>query len=194
MNAEPAVQLEAIVIAIGTRFFAQNNTEPPAEAELRALAGRLFELVRERRLPRPLAEDESGAPGGMPDEECAAGVRRLLAGSENGLAADMAKQLVKAFFYPDFKVCRDSYSETKADGTCKRQERTRVAGRASGTHCVDCPYWTALEPDAHERLLVAAWRCDPEEFIAHRELFLPEDFRALRHWRAEEARRQHSML
>ena len=95
--------------------------------------------------------------------------------------AGPARQLVKACFYPEFKTCRDSFREVSPDGTCRRQELARARVRVSGSHCVDCPHWVALTPDQHVRFLTRAWQPGrAAEFTAHRDVFLPEDFRALR--------------
>jgi hypothetical protein len=119
----------------------------------------------------------------MSEEECAPLVARVVAGVEgDALLAEAARQLVKACFYPEFKVCRDSFREVARDGACRRQQLARVRGRISGTHCVDCPHWVALEPAEHVRFVTAEWRMDPADFTAHREVFLPEDFRELRRW------------
>jgi hypothetical protein len=119
----------------------------------------------------------------MAEEECAPLVARVVAGVEGeALLAEAARQIVKACFYPEFKVCRDSFREVARDGACRRQQLERVRGRISGTHCVDCPHWVALEPAEHVRFVTAEWRGDPAGFTAHREIFLPEDFRALRRW------------
>jgi hypothetical protein len=90
------------------------------------------------------------------------------------------RQLVKACFQPEFRRCRESYREVGADGTCRRQQLGKALGRVSGAHCVDCPYWLDLEPEPHAKFLAKQWRAGAEEFAAHREVFLPEDFRALR--------------
>ena len=109
-------------------------------------------------------------------------VARVIAGSDEPLLAEAARHLVKACFYPEFKVCRDSFREVTADGSCRRQELERVRGRVSGTHCVDCPHWVALEPEAHSEFLAREWRAQPALLMEHRDIFLPEDFRALRRW------------
>lgn len=184
-------EFSGLVSALLARFFAQNGHTPPPAGESAAVGTRLFALVKERGLPRPLGPDEIGAPGGMADEVCAPLVQRVLgtANSEpSGLLANAVKQLVKACFYPEFKVCRDSYREVAADGGCRRQELKRVLGRVSGAHCVDCPHWVALSPAAHEQRLAREWKSDPAEFARHRDVFLPEDFRALRLWLHARAR------
>ncbi len=179
---QSTVEFEAAVCRIVKRFYAQNTAPAPAPEVLEALAGRLAAVVREYGLPPPLPPGARGEPGGLDEGILGIMLERVLAGARNPLMGEVAKQLLKACFYPEFKTCRDSYREAKGDGSCKRQSLERVRGRASGSHCVDCPYWVSLTPAQHEKLLARAWCGDPEEFAAHRELFLPEDFRALRVW------------
>jgi hypothetical protein len=90
--------------------------------------------------------------------------------------------MVKACFYPEFKVCRDSFREVGRDGACRRQELARARTRVSGTHCVDCPHWVALDPLEHAEFLAREWHRDAHVLAANRGVFLPEDFRELRRW------------
>jgi hypothetical protein len=175
-------------MAVLARFFAQRSQSLPA-MEARRFAAQLAGLVKERGLPRPLKEDECGAPGSMSDQECAPLVARVMNGLSDPLLAEAAKQLVKTCFYPEFKICRDSFREVTRDGTCRRQELERVRTRISGTHCVDCPHWVEYSPADHVVFLRREWHGDPAVLAAHRELFLPEDFRALRRWLHATARR-----
>ena len=175
-------EFERLIAAVVVRFFGQKQQPPPSGAELARFGAQLRQLVEERGLPRPLAAHECGAPGGMSEEECAPLVARVGAGTRDPLLADAARQLVKACFYPEFTVCRDSFREVARDGGCRRQELERVRGRISGTHCVDCPHWVALAPAQHAAYLRAEWRGDPAVLDAHQSIFLPEDFRALRRW------------
>jgi len=181
-------EFERLVVAMVRRFGAQAGREVPAEVAAR-FARQLRQVVAARGLPRPLGDGESGAPGGMAEAEVAGLVAQVTTGIEDASLAEAARQLVKACFYPEFTVCRDSYREIARDGVCRRQELDRVRGRMSGAHCVDCPHWIALSPVEHETLLVGAWRGDPAEFAAQRRVFLPEDFRAFRVWRHAAARR-----
>lgn len=178
----------ALVTTVVTRFFAQNGRGVPS-AEVTRLALHLFALIGERGLPRPLAAGEVGEPEGMTEEACAPLVARIVAGSEEPMLAEVARQLVKACFYPEFKICRDSYRAAGPDGRCRRQEMARVRGRVSGSHCVDCPHWVALDDTAHRDLLAAAWRGDRRELADHPDIFLPGDFRTLRRWLYTQARR-----
>jgi hypothetical protein len=179
-----------IVTAVLMRYARQLSRPDPAPEAMLRFAARLREVIEQRGLPRPLREDEQGAPGSMNESECAPLVARIVAGSNDALLADAARQFVKACFYPEFKICRDSYREVGRDGACRRQELERARGRISGAHCVDCPHWTALRAGDHAGLLAREWCSDPQGFIAQRDVFLPEDFRALRCWLHAAARSQ----
>lgn len=177
-----ADEFEHIVAAVAARFFAQRGHALPPAASIARFAAQLRQLVAIRGLPRALAPGEIGTPGGMSEEVCAPLVAQVVEGLDEPLFAEAARQLVKACFYPEFKVCRDSFREIARDGSCRRQELERVRCRISGTHCVDCPHWVALEPTAHAEYLAREWRGDPGVLAAERDIFLPEDFRALRRW------------
>ena len=183
-----ATEFSRLVTAVLRRFFAQNGCAELAVAEAAAVSGRLWSLVRERGLPRALREGECGVSGGMSEEACAPLVGRVLAGANDDLLAKTVTQLVKACFYPEFTVCRDSFREVAKDGSCKRQELARVRQRVSGTHCVDCPHWVALTPAGHGELLQREWRGAPGIREENCGVFLPEDFRALRRWLHARAR------
>ncbi len=58
-------EFSGLVSAVLARFFAQNDRAPLPAAESAAFGARLWSLVGERGLPRPLGPDEIGAPGGM---------------------------------------------------------------------------------------------------------------------------------
>lgn len=184
-----AHEFEDVVAAMVTRFFRQKAQPPPSTADLARFAAQLRALVAERGLPPPLGPDELGTPGGMAEEQCAPLVARVTAGLAESAFAEAARQLVKACFYPEFKVCRDSFRELARDGSCRRQELERVRGRISGAHCIDCPHWVALTPEAHAAYLAREWRGEAAVFAAHRDVFLPEDFRAFRRWLHAAARR-----
>ena len=190
MNDDAAAgEFSRLVGAVLARFCAQNAREAPAGADGAALPARLWALVAERGLPRPLGPGERGAPGGMSEEECAPLVARVLGGVKDEFLAGAVKQLVKACCHPEFTVCRDSFREVAPDGGCRRQELARVRGRVSGTHCVDCPYWVALTPEQHGKFLGRAWRAGGAAALEeNRGVFLPEDFRALRRWLHARAR------
>ena len=179
--AQPTPEFERLVSVCVARFAAQKSCAVPL-AQIAQLAQQLGELVAERGLPPPLSEGECGSPGGMAEEVCTPLVARVIAGTDAPLLADVARQLVKACFYPEFRECRDSFREVTAEGACRRQQLERVRGRLSGTHCVDCPHWVALGPTEHAEFLAQEWRRDSSQLSEHRDIFLPEDFRALRRW------------
>ncbi|MFI5356375.1 MAG: hypothetical protein ACHQ4G_03470 [Opitutales bacterium] len=169
------------VAGLLARYGRQNGLPAPAEGWGRAVGLRLWALLEERGWPRPLAPAEMGEPGEMTAEEVAPLIDRLPAGAELAAWSAPLRQLVKACFQPEFKTCRDSYRECGPDGSCRRQDLGRVRVRLSGTHCVDCPYWTALDPAQHVKLLARHWHPGGwPEFEAQRAIFLPEDFRRLR--------------
>ncbi|HUR58491.1 MAG TPA: hypothetical protein VM029_12315 [Opitutaceae bacterium] len=186
---EAAADFSRRVEAVLSRYYVQNGAAPPSVALQRAFAARLHAVIAGRGLPPPLGPREPGRPGGMPEAESAPLVARVLAGQNDPLLAELARQLVKACFYPEFRICRDSFRERTAEGVCRRQQVGRVRTRVSGAHCVDCPHWIEHPPQQHAALLAAQWQGDVAEFHAHREMFLPEDFRALREWLHAAARR-----
>ena len=179
--ANASEEFERLVSACVVRFAAQKTCAIPP-AQIARFAAQMGELVAERGLPPPLPQGECGTPGGMAEEVCTPLVARVIVGTDAPLLAEVARQLVKACFYPEFTECRDSFREVTADGACRRQQLERVRGRVSGTHCVDCPHWVALEPAEHVEFLAQEWRSDPAQLTGHRDIFLPEDFRALRRW------------
>jgi hypothetical protein len=182
-----------IVRQILLRFAEQNSFALLSSDELRGLAGRLWAVVQERGLPPPLAPSDAGRPGDLPDAECAPILERVLGdvvGLHREKLAVPVRQLVKACFHPEFKVCRDSFQEVSPDGTCRRQQLERVRARVSGTHCIDCPHWTALTPQEHLRFLEQSWQpAGRADFAANVGIFLPEDFRELRRLLYAETRR-----
>lgn len=171
------------VAAILERYRRQNGQVALTEAERNQIGLRLWSLIAERGLPPALGPGEKGSPGEMSDDEAAPLVENVLAGSVHAPElATPVRQLVKACLLPEFKTCRESYREIGDDGVCRRQQLAKARSRISGSHCVDCPYWTDLSPEQHARCLEKGWAGDPAEFAAHRDVFLPEDFRALRVW------------
>jgi hypothetical protein len=186
--ADPRSEFIQSVQHVLARHAQQNGRTPWSEADTAAIGERLWALMAERGLPPPLAPQEMGEPGEMPPEEVAPLIARVLDGIGGAEAlATPLRQLVKACFQPDFRKCRESYHEVEADGTCRRQQLKKARDRVSGTHCVDCPYWLTLTPEQHEKFLAQAWVGDAAELAAHRDVFLPEDFRALRRCVREQA-------
>jgi hypothetical protein len=173
---------ERIVSLIALRFLQQTGRPAPAVEVLARFVAQLRQVVAERGLPAPLPEGVDGTPGGMSEAESAPLIARVMDGIGDAGLAEVSRQLVKACFYPEFKICRNSFQEVSRDGSCRRQEIDRVRSRISGAHCVDCPHWVALAPAEHEEFLRREWRAEPGSFTANRTIFLPEDFRLLRQW------------
>jgi hypothetical protein len=177
-------EFDRLVTGILRRYCAQNGLPVPAAAEFAACALRLRSVIAARGLPPPLPPGEQGVPGELPEPECDALVAQVLKGAAPATGETIAapvRQLVKACFYPEFKICRDSFREVSPDGSCRRQQLVRARQRVSGAHCVDCPYWVALTPEQHGRFLARNWRPGGRaELEENRPVFLPEDFRALR--------------
>ncbi|WP_414661281.1 hypothetical protein [Horticoccus sp. 23ND18S-11] len=173
--------LEQLVAAVLNRGAAQRSVAVPP-AQLRCFLDQLGQLLAERGLPPPLAPGFVCRTGGMAEQEFAPLAARALDGIDDPVLLDLAKQVLKACFYPELAICRDSFREVAKDGSCRRQEVARARSRISGAHCVDCPHWVEREPAAHAALLAQEWRSDPGLLAAHQEIFLPEDFRALRRW------------
>jgi hypothetical protein len=175
-------EFQELVVQVLERFVRQNGGSVD-DVAMRRFAERLAQLIGERGVPPPLRDGEIGAPGELDKSEVKELTANMLAGvSADELLSDGAKQLVKACFYPEFRVCRDSYRERSSKGVCKRQVLERAQGRVSGAHCVDCPYWTDVPPARHAELLREGWCADPAELEENRAIFLPEDFRAVRGW------------
>lgn len=168
------------------RFCRQNDREPPAFGELQGLADRLWEIVAERGLPPPLRVEELGTPTELSNEACApllARVMEKVREEDRIFFANPVRQLVKACFHGEFKICRDSFREVSPDGACRRQQLARARQRISGTHCIDCPYWVTLTSEQHARFLEKQWQpTGVTELVLHRSIFLPEDFRELRRY------------
>jgi hypothetical protein len=183
-----AEEFSQLVGAVFGRFFEQNGQPTPSEGQIAAFSGRLWSLLLERGLPRPLAKGQRGVPGEMPEEAIAPMVARALGEDSDPWLALAAKQIVKACVYPEFMGCRESWSEVDGAGVCRRQELGRVRQRLSGTHCVDCPHWVALPAERHAAYLARHWRDGSEPFERNRAVFLPEDFRKLRLWLHARAR------
>jgi hypothetical protein len=169
------------VVGLLQRFMRQNQMTELPEQEARLCAERFWTVVSTRPMPRGLRAEQMGEPGEMTAEEILPLQEQVI--GEHPRAAELApvvRQLIKACYHPEFKKCRDSYREREDDGSCRRQSLTKVRARISGSHCVDCPYWTALTPAQHEACLAEGWAGDVTQLRRQRDLFLPEDFRAFR--------------
>jgi hypothetical protein len=173
-----------------SRYCRQNGLGELQLRERDQIGSRLWHIIEGRGLPAPLQAGEVGSPGEMSAAEVLPLVEGILEGIERRPALiDPVRQLVKACFHREFTICRDSFREVSTDGICRRQQLKKALGRVSGSHCVDCPYWTEFSASEHTQFLQAAWRGDADVFVANEQAYLPEDFRALRIWLHHAARR-----
>lgn len=178
-------ELEQRVQPILARF-ARQNAWPDAAAAVALVARRLAaEVVAGRRAAGGGASPRSAAATEAEVAAWSEPVLAPLAAAERARFAVPVRQLLKACAQPPLAVCRNSYREAGADGLCRRQELARARARASGSHCIDCPWWTECAEPAHRELLRAAWTTGADEREAHWDIFLPEDFRRLRQRLAE---------
>lgn len=164
------------------RRVARQQAREVADAAVDHVARRLAAELSAVALPAPLPPDDPGRPGGVAEAEVARLVAAVMSDRNDPFLAEVVRQLIKACLHPVFTQCRDSYRERSADGRCRRQEPDRTRVRVSGAPCVDCPYWTRLTAADHGRLLDAGWVGDPAAWHGEADLYLPEDFRALRRW------------
>lgn len=182
-GATPAAEFTGLGAACLRRFLAQNKKSPLSEGELARVAERMWGAITR--------ESAALAAGGPEWREVpAALVEGLARETLEGVAsaestADLGvpvRQLLKACLQAEPVRCRESYREV-VGGACRRQDLDRARGRISGAHCIDCPHWVALGPDRNAALLERHWVEGPVgRFQGHRDVFLPEDFRALRRW------------
>ncbi len=171
--------LERLLSAVLTRYLQQNGERVDA-ARVAAVGARCAALVTKFGVPAAVASEAENVAGRLSEAEVKARAAYAAGPDADGRVQDAAKQLVKALFYPELAECRLSFEAVTADGRCKRQELERARERVSGTHCVDCPHWR-MGPEKHAAFLAARWREDAATFAPNQTVFLPEDFRALRH-------------
>jgi hypothetical protein len=169
------------------RYFAQNAFPAPSDPALAHFSKSLWLLVLQRGLPPHLTGPDQGTAADLPEPEVAALVSGLLTNfpftDARAALSVPARDFIRAVFQPEFKKCRLSYKEPAAGATtCERQDYTHTRTRISGTHCVDCPYWVQVNPEKNEKLLIKEWNpAAVAELTTHLAVFLPEDFRTLRH-------------
>lgn len=185
MSANP--ELEPMLMMLLTRFLRQNG-EAVDSAQIAGVAARCAALVAEHGVPVAVTSEAESEATRLNEAEMKARIAIAAGPDADDRLIDAAKQLVKALFYPELAQCRLSFEAQTADGRCKRQELERARERLSGTHCVDCPHWR-MSPEEHADFLAAKWRDGAEAFAANRDVFVPEEFRALRAWLRAQAGR-----
>lgn len=178
MNGRALAEQVQVVLV---RYLDQNHLAPLPSDRAAGLAARLVDSVLACGLPSSLPLGPDGPPPEIPASAVDTLAAAVLAGHERTVELSQpVRQMLKACLQPEFRQCRRSYRAVGNDGVCRRQHLVRARERVSGTHCVDCPYWTVLGAAEHERFLSSQWLGDRAEFAANRAVFLPEDFRALR--------------
>lgn len=180
MIDDPAGELAGRVQQVLERFCRQNGGVAGLAPAIETIAARVVEIARERAgVAR--AQWGSGDRPEMSATEVSALSARLLAelSRADRLAAPV-KHLVKGCFQAAPHTCRDEYGEVDRGGVCRRQVLGTARERVSGAFCVDCPYWQTLSRDEMAARLAQTWRGDVGELESNRDVFLPEDFRALR--------------
>lgn len=178
-RAEP--DFASLVEAVLTRALAQMGRSVLSESELKSIAREVLAIGREGGW----AFRFSSSNNELPLEMVRAWQNRLsvLALGRSDELGNVYKQLLKGCFQASPERCRDSYRETDSAGRCRRQERDYDLNRISGAHCVDCPYWCEKEAEMHLEWLGNQWLRGASELKVGRDIYLPEDFRALRRWR-----------
>jgi hypothetical protein len=182
-HAEAAAEFATLIAACLRRFLAQNEKPALPETELAALAARFRSAVlREASLVTAAEREWKEMPVELVEKlalEVLGDAMTPARGADLGVPV---RQLLKACLQAEPVRCRESYREVVA-GRCRRQELARTRGRISGAHCVDCPHWVSLDAGENLALMERAWVEGPIMALqAHRDIFLPEDFRALRTW------------
>lgn len=136
--------------------------------------------------PSALKVSEMGKPGDPHAETWATHTQALidrwkLDRNQADLVTPVIEQLLLTILLPEFKACRQSYLEKEPLGDCiPRQEAEYCRERISGSHCEDCPYFTALSAEKHRKLLERSWESETSDFSKQVDVFLPDDFRFLR--------------
>ncbi len=185
-EAFPGGEIEAFAslsAPLVRRVMGQMGRSVPNDAFLEAFLTRIWELAAVVGFPEALPSREVGTPGLVDDER----MERLNASlwqelpwhAEREALSTLAYQLFLTLLMPEFRACRQSYLETGVEG-CPRQDAAFCADRLSGSHCEDCPYFTAMSSEKHRKLLGKQWLAGADALEADWGRFLPEDFRLLR--------------
>src|SRR4051812_12746998 len=124
--SDAAENFQVLVLAVLRGYFAQNGEPAPADAELGKFGARLWSRVEDHAVPPPSAAPGCVQPVGPPEAEIARMAAAVVGEMKSPVLAEAARQLVKACFYPEFSVCRDSFREASPDGSCRRQDLSRV--------------------------------------------------------------------
>lgn len=174
-----------IGLQITRRFFAQQAILPPSDAYVASLWEGIWATSLSEGPPAPLADNAIGEPRTLDDNYLLSLTESTLARLPRHRAEDTLRGLCFQVFItllsPEFRTCRQSYQKDDATGVCPRQTVDHCRDRISGAHCEDCPFFVALSREQHRKLLGRSFgESRQADWQAHTDLFLPEDFRALR--------------
>ncbi len=186
-GGSPVRTFVEIALELVKRYYAQLSVIPPGDAYLRSLSEGLWETALQEGPPVPLADNEIGEPRTLEDSYLLALAEKTMVRLPRHRTDDLLRafciQILVALLSPEFKACRQSYQAGDAAnaGACARQSLENCRDRVSGSHCEDCPFFVALSKDQHRKLLGRSFGAAGQPvWSANTDLFLPEDFRALR--------------
>lgn len=178
----------AVFVGLGSeitrRYFTQVEVPPPGDAFVEHLWRATWEIIHREQLPQPLAARDIGEPRRLGDDYLFTLTDQILAQLPRHRAEDTLRalcvQILVGLLSPEFRACRQSYQTVGPDGKCARLEIAHCRDRVSGAHCEDCPFFVALSAAQHGKLLARAYAMMGGAAPFRPDLFLPEDFRALR--------------
>lgn len=184
-GGSPDAVFRQIGLELSLRYFRQIAVAAPGPAYLASLWARIWTISHREGLPAPLAPNEIGVPGGLDADFLELLTEDALSELPVHRAADhlrvLCMQVFTALLSPEFRACRQSYQEADSPGICARQDPDHCRDRVSGSHCEDCPFFVALSVEQHRKLLERAFTAERRAtWESFRDVFLPEDFRALR--------------
>lgn len=187
LSREAPRKFGELLIPVIQRVAAQQGHAIPYQPEWSQFAETLWQACAAEGWPEPLRQPaDMGAPGTLDPAVLERVESRMRPNWPNQIDADfwarLTRQMTKMLLLPEFRACRQSFQEVNATtDTCPRQQLSTCRERVSGSHCVDCPYFVAMEGSKHRKFLQRFWEHgDPAEFEAHASTFLPEDVRRLR--------------
>lgn len=181
---DPQKAFVSIASIIVGRYYDQVEASAPSDAFVSELLNLVWDSVHAQGLPSPLGPKDNPPAPDVDYSFYSTLVEQVLGQLPQHRTADHLRvvlgQLFATLLAREFKSCRLSFQETEADGECLRQNQEMCQDRISGSHCEDCPYFTALSSKQHSKLLRNSWVDGLGPDASAMRIFLPEDFRALR--------------
>ena len=181
---DPKSAFVAISLVIARRLYVQTEVRSPSDSFLKQLLEFSWDTVHSEGLPKPLEGNEMGVASELDYSYYTSLVESVLSKlpchrSEDTLRVFLG-QLFTMQLGREFKTCRLSFQEKGSSGECARQSLDNCSDRISGSHCEDCPYFTALSSSQHRKLFVRSYHGESSLDEKNLSILLPEDFRALR--------------